>query len=243
MTPRLLRLGTEFIVVVFGVLVALGADAWWDRRSERELERYYLEAISADLLADSVALRFTTDRVEAMRPLYLDSLVHGEGTFERDEAGPQIVMLRLGPALKLTSPTFDDLVSSGNLRVIRSPELRTALRGYYAQMGLAVAAIESRRPQVDFEQVVTTDAFLAFDLLLRSDGLTEQELRSQWESLDYRAILDEMSADPARMRSYLRLRHLYMRGIASELNFFRDSFWQPTMAQLRRELDGTAALD
>ncbi|HEV2147217.1 MAG TPA: hypothetical protein VGR37_07425 [Longimicrobiaceae bacterium] len=67
---RLLRFGApggwqsvlrEFAVIVAGVLAALGAQAWWEGRQERERERAYLAQVLAETreneerLADAIA--------------------------------------------------------------------------------------------------------------------------------------------------------------------------------------------
>ena len=45
---------TEIIVIVAGVLIALGADSWWTERQERQEEVELLAAIKADLQQTAV---------------------------------------------------------------------------------------------------------------------------------------------------------------------------------------------
>ena len=46
----------EFLVIVVGVLTALGADAWWTERQEREDEERILRVVLEDLRLDSAAI-------------------------------------------------------------------------------------------------------------------------------------------------------------------------------------------
>ena len=52
-----LRLSAEFIVIVFGVLVALAADQWMEARDDRSTELEYVERLRANLAVDT--LRFS----------------------------------------------------------------------------------------------------------------------------------------------------------------------------------------
>jgi len=43
----------EALLIFLGVGVALGAQAWWEHRSDRELERHLIEGVRSDLARDS----------------------------------------------------------------------------------------------------------------------------------------------------------------------------------------------
>ena len=43
------RLVAELLVIVSGVLIALGAEAWWSGREVREIEREYLELLAGEI--------------------------------------------------------------------------------------------------------------------------------------------------------------------------------------------------
>ena len=45
---RVTRFVSEFVVIVVGVLAALSVDSWRGNRTDRDLERRYLEQIVAD---------------------------------------------------------------------------------------------------------------------------------------------------------------------------------------------------
>lgn len=228
---RAARLAVEFIIVVFGVLAALAVDSWRESQSEKALEEYYLRSLESDLISDSTALALSIQRLEAMRPMYLDSLMRGQGELVDTTAVLQIMRLRLEPVVRLSSPTFSELLGSGTLGVIRAPELRTALRSYYAQAQQARRVVD-RRPPVDFEQVVATDAFWIFDQLLRGE-LTPEAVKE----IEPQPVLEQMSHELEQTGSYLRQRHLYALVVSSALIYLRDSHLTPTLLQVRRALE------
>lgn len=47
------RLLSEFVIIVFGVLAALGVDEWRGIRQDRLAERQYVQRLIADLVRDS----------------------------------------------------------------------------------------------------------------------------------------------------------------------------------------------
>ena len=50
------RLVGEFLVIVVGVLAALGVDSWRERKQEEDLGQAYLRGLLTDLTADSTRL-------------------------------------------------------------------------------------------------------------------------------------------------------------------------------------------
>ena len=135
--PSLGRALAEVSIIVVGVLIALGADAWRERRSEDRMAEEYRAALIDDLVADSVLYGILVDQgwfptqAEAV-----DSLTAFLADPDREVEPVTLVqwwwgMVRLGVGSK-ASATFDDMRSSGRLSLIREPELRRALIDYYA---------------------------------------------------------------------------------------------------------------
>ena len=136
-TAKLRRAGTEFLVIVTGVLTALALDGWNSTRQERELEETYLRSLAADLrsqvnrfdgwirgferraaVAEQVWVAVTTTRpITVSAPDLRDALLSG-GTYH--------------PPRLYSDATYQDLISTGNLRLIRDQELRTAILNYHA---------------------------------------------------------------------------------------------------------------
>ena len=140
----------EFVVIVVGVLMALWVDQLREARANAELEVEYLESLVTDLDADLVqfdSAEAWMRRSETAAATVL-SLYEGSPPTENpadlvaavETAGWQYVPT-------ITRNTIDDLRSTGNLRLIRDPELRRAIGSYYLtveNVGIPLADMRDR---------------------------------------------------------------------------------------------------
>lgn len=125
------RLVGEFLVIVVGVLVALAVDSWVGAAADRRLEREYLERLLVDVESDLVQYDFVAD-VSAAGTAYVDSLLSpGLITeLEPDRLVGAVFVASRERHPNPVRPTFQELVSSGRIGVIRSRRVRTALVEY-----------------------------------------------------------------------------------------------------------------
>lgn len=129
------RLLAEGAVIVVSILLAFAVDAWWDSRQERAREESYLGQLAEDLEStlmnnatfggraesiDWAAARLVQSYYEATPP-HPDSVAHWLSL-----QGYWVVQPRLG--------TLEALVSTGDLRLIRSDSLRAAIPNYLTGM-------------------------------------------------------------------------------------------------------------
>lgn len=131
---RLRWFGAEFLVVLTGVLVALAINSWWETRREHALEQSYLRRLEADLLADSVEFdrHISIERSRGAQARLLIAALNGKTT-SADSLIRAIEQVGWATAFSLSPYTFLELQSTGNLRLIRSPAIRTAISTYYYQ--------------------------------------------------------------------------------------------------------------
>lgn len=124
----------ETLIVVVGVLIALTVDNWREQRRDARTEAQYLSSLIQDLESDFRELDRAGDHARAAgsaaRRLY--DVLEGQA---QPPAGDSLARA-VEHAGFLYFPTyfpytFDELVSSGNLRVIRDPELRREIAAYY----------------------------------------------------------------------------------------------------------------
>jgi hypothetical protein len=125
----------EFVVIVAGVLVALGAQSWWENRQERQREQEYLQQLLADtrenerrlneaIAQDSISGQAITRVLRALQaPDALpptDSLVRW--------------ILRAGRAsdFQPLTGTSGAMMMTGDLRLVRNDSLRSRLVAYSA---------------------------------------------------------------------------------------------------------------
>lgn len=132
--PKLRWLGAEFAVIVLGVLVALGVDQAVDNRRDRALERTYLAALTSDVEADLAQLRTNffphLDEREAIARELIGAV---EGRVPVDVKRLAVALDWAGH-LRIFQPqrsTYDDLVATGNLRLIRDREVRAEVGSYF----------------------------------------------------------------------------------------------------------------
>ena len=122
----------EIVLVVVGILIALSINNWNEERKLNKQEAYLLAQMQKEFEGDSVMLN---------RFIFLSNKKVKEGKLLRRHMDGEIDMPRdsivafsffNGKAILFNSysPTFDEIVSSGNLGVIRSDALKTRIKDY-----------------------------------------------------------------------------------------------------------------
>lgn len=150
----------ETLVIVFGVLIALGLDDFWTNRQERVLEADYLSRIQSDLRSDigylenvrKVRLALKFEAIDAVAPV-----VRGQAPVP-DDVETFLINVSLGGLLGAansnwtTNTTFEDLKSTGNLRLIRDTDLRRGISNYYHFADMWHSRVQGR--QTDYVDMV-----------------------------------------------------------------------------------------
>ena len=158
----------ELVVVVVGILIALGVGQWAEQRSERQRERLSLERLHDDLQIEyavaTSAEGWARVRLEAIEKL-ADLTAHPE------HAGldPSSVPLAIETASWRSFPqvsafVYNELQDTGQMRLIRSFELRRGLADHYGRLGTDARIGEDRAAEVRFE--AATAGLLSVDELL-----------------------------------------------------------------------------
>lgn len=124
---------TELLIVVAGVLIALGADQWVRGRADIALELRYLEDLAIDLRSDTAQLTAAIDLAESRATLGHSVLraVDGDTVLSPEQlvVAAERQFYFAFPAYSRT--TISDLMSTGNLRLIRDRDLKRQLSDYY----------------------------------------------------------------------------------------------------------------
>jgi hypothetical protein len=148
MAARLISAGNlrwlfaETLVIVLGVLIALGLDDSWTNRQDRLLAIDYIHRLQDDVNEDLryirdtwlPRLRMKQDALDAIGPVVRGQVPVPEDveTFLHNVARGGIMS---GSAQSwFTDTTFEDLRSTGNLRLIQDPDLRAGIARYYGGM-------------------------------------------------------------------------------------------------------------
>ncbi len=120
----------EFIVVLLGVLGALAVDNYRENRTERALERNYLESLYEDTIEASERANSLREgnipRIDAA--IQLINWMEGEGSPSNiEDLRSTIGTATSGGGASRESVTWQVIVSNGHVRLIRNRELRRQL--------------------------------------------------------------------------------------------------------------------
>ena len=144
------RLAGEFLVIVLGVLAALAVDDFRGARSERELARYLLDGVRADLVQDTAlfhrGLRAAERAISAADrllghledPLWVTPEGIDGSTVQLGDAFRAISNL---PVLTTANATYQEMIATGSLRTLPTGSLRRGVVEYY---GVLVPTIQNR---------------------------------------------------------------------------------------------------
>ena len=140
----------EIILVVVGILIALQINNWNEDRKDRILEREYVERLIQDLLEDQRIMTIAMDRGEvklASANKVLLALADPESVRKSPSlAIPSTAYSFARPDLQTT--TFNELMSSGNLRLIRDKQLRFEVGDHYRNVEHSFERLDERRTQL-----------------------------------------------------------------------------------------------
>jgi len=128
------RLAGEFIVIVLGVLVALGVDEWRGNRADARQEVEYYRSLVEDLDRDIAEYEFARDfiAVSIRAAEHVLSAITGAPATDPFPTLVQAVQYASWvnyPAW--SSGTLDELVSSGTIRLMRDQVIKRAMLLYY----------------------------------------------------------------------------------------------------------------
>lgn len=130
-----LRIGAESVAIIASILIAFALDAWWDGRELAEREDWYLESLEKDFLENrenlEEAIRVQTGVLESIQKLVL----FGATATRAPDADSVASLVRLVFAdINVGFPpnlgTYQELLNTSSLQVIRSDSLRTLLADF-----------------------------------------------------------------------------------------------------------------
>lgn len=121
----------EVLLVVFGILIALQINNWNQNRKDKALEASYLNRLQQDLQKDSSMLELHFNYIEVKADI-LNSILKGElDAIYSDNSPKNIFMSRFRTPPTISTTTFDDLLSTGNIGILKDITLRENIIDYY----------------------------------------------------------------------------------------------------------------
>lgn len=145
-------LAAEFVLVVAGVLVALAVDTALEERRDAELRDEYIERVGNDLAGDRRALEYRVQffgDVQEFSQQFLDWL-DADVPLDKETMLAAFYSSEIWPFVANQS-TYQDLLSTGNIRLIDDIDLRTDLATYHNQANTARSGWE---PTDDYRRII-----------------------------------------------------------------------------------------
>ena len=123
----------EVSLLALGVGLALLADGWWEGRQERAEEAQYLTSLRSDFAASQRAFSETLARNRETRDhnlMLLELLAGDVGSVSVDSLSVLIPAAFWWTGVDPVLATYEDMVNSGDLRLIRSDSLRIEMAAF-----------------------------------------------------------------------------------------------------------------
>lgn len=192
--------GLDFLIVVVGVFIGIEVANWNQARQDRNHERRYYGQLIADLRTDVDTLSFSVKKSREFDEAAELSLARLSGDVAH-RAWPGRMATAIHHAGFIYIPqtargTYNELISTGNLRLLRNSRLKTEIAGYYG-------AFDSNRQwdsllrQQQSDYWAETAGILPRPVLRAAiqgtdPSLTEEEERRIWEAARSRPDLPNM---------------------------------------------------
>jgi len=151
-TDKLRWLFAETLVIVLGVLIALGLDDYQTGRYERRLATDYVQRIQGDLDQDLAyienvwipGLEIKRQSLESIAPVIRGQSPAPADTVKFFKTVSLGGVMGTSAAAWYTDTTFQDMRATGNLRLIQDPAIRAEISEYYEAMENETLRVERR---------------------------------------------------------------------------------------------------
>jgi hypothetical protein len=135
----------ELALVVLGILIALAVGDFGQARHDAESERQYLARLGRDLDQDLTVLQEFTqfeERQQADGILAYRALRGGTPVADKEAVALALTHLLTRRTVRLSRATYDDLLSTGNVRLVHDTALRDRLTKLYESNDRLLAIID-----------------------------------------------------------------------------------------------------
>jgi hypothetical protein len=197
---RFAWLVSEFVVVVMGVLVAITIDGWWSDRQDREREAVYLQQLANDLARSEVELAEVSEFVRslAVSSANVMKAFWDPALRERTELLEDLIRPHRSTRYLPITGTAQALVNSGNIDLVQSPRIRSAVIEYLEDVDATVRNIE-RFDETYYRPArlmgTAVSVALLTGLLQQRDGRELNELVGE-DSLDLYPLVERVDTLP-----------------------------------------------
>ena len=127
----------EIVLVVIGILIALQINNWNSIQKDKQMEKQYLENFLAEMRLDSVFMNgFATNTLPKKIAALQLARQYAKYQIEVTDTTAFMGQMGFGGILSRTSmfentSTYNDMISTGNLRLIKEEKIRNRILYYY----------------------------------------------------------------------------------------------------------------
>ena len=130
----------EIVLVVLGILIALQINNWNTERLNRHIEKDYLSEIKVNMMADKLAIKRILEFNDA-KVMAIDSVLNlfSVATSSEDYMSKLVIQVNYLSQYDLFIPirtSYDNMISSSNIDIIKNKDLRKQISEYYSAMGV-----------------------------------------------------------------------------------------------------------
>ena len=129
----------EIILVVIGILIALQINNWNENRKDRATEAVHLKELLVDFEINLQKSEQVISRIEEVLP-YLTGLLEQSAmvqpTISVDSMNGSFKLLNTMPAYISTDRAYNNLIGSGDFKLMTSKEIKIAIADYYKHLDL-----------------------------------------------------------------------------------------------------------
>jgi len=202
----------EAAAIAIGVFVALLADNWNEDRKDQQLAHQFLNGIALDLNLNAERISELKTVAQSLRGS-LDRVIYAIRTGEDTWNSPESFILDLVQCTYLGTPTlssvsFDELQSTGSMRLIEDSDFKRKLANYYEDFERqSQFHAEYRRKEAALEEALLGFLPLA-DRISISDDLTVEN-----SAIDVTQTLAKLQQVPnllARLEDMVWVQHRIM---------------------------------
>ncbi len=202
----------EAVAIAIGVFAALYADNWNEERKDQQLARQFLDGIALDMNLNSERISALKTIAQSLRDT-LERVIHAIRTGENTWDSPESFVLDLVQCTylgtpRLSSVAFDELQSTGSMRLIEDSDLKRKLANYYEDFEQqSQFHAEYRRKEAALEEALLGFLPLSDRIEISDNGVAVNS------AIDIDQTLEEMRQVPnllSRLEDMLWVQHRIM---------------------------------
>ena len=226
----------DLFIVVVGVVIGFQITAWNERRVEQALEVEYLQRLGDELRDAKGVLEEILSEANGNLLFAPDLNEFFDGRMAASDHERLVVAIYrfgLDPLMGFDVSTFDDLVSTGRLRLISDPEVRQSIQRAYAELQRLAPLRDPYRSEYLAALRVWVPESMRQQI---RDACPERSPYSACSDLDFddeaiRSLMDQIDTREAQLAFKMREQNLAtLRGIGNGIGVLLDE----TLALLER---------